>query len=296
MTDPTASRISSRMAARLLSGVRSARAISAGAAFLIVVLVLSVLAPVILPSGPLDQTGAQLAAPSLAHLFGTDELGRDILARCLVGARSTLLVAVVAAASASVVGTAVGVVAGYLGGWIDALAMRVIDVLLALPSILIALVIVALLGPSSTNVVIAIAIVEVPAFARLARASTMSLTQRPFVEAARASGYGRMATMWRAILPNALSPVAVQLIVASASAILVVAALSFLGLGEQPPAPSLGGMLKSSQLYLGHAPWYPVFPGVLVTALVAAFSAIGTGLARLVSDHRPAVTAAVGQS
>lgn len=281
---------------RLFSRVTSSRALMFGAGFLLLMIALSLLGPLVLPNGPLDQAAAQLQSPTLAHPFGTDELGRDILVRCLVGARSTLLVAVVAAVCAGTVGTVIGVVSGFFGGWVDALAMRVIDVLLALPSILIALVIVALLGPDISNVVMAIAIVEVPAFARLARASTLSLKERPFVEAARAAGYGKFAIMRRSILPNALSPVAVQLVVASASAILVVAALSYLGLGEQPPAPSLGGMLKSSQLYLGHAPWYPIFPGVLVTALVAAFGGIGSGLARMVSGIRTGPVTAVGQS
>lgn len=286
----------SRRRLRVFDRIPRSRAIAWGGGFLLVMIVLSFLGPQLLPYGPLDQAAEPLSGPSWQHLFGTDELGRDILVRCLVGSRSTLLVAIIAAVCGGTVGGLVGILAGYLGGWVDALLMRVIDVLLALPSILIALIIVALLGPSTTNVVLAIAIVEVPAFARLSRASTLSLRDRPFVEAARAAGYRNQAIMRRAVLPNALSPLAVQFVVASSSAILVVAALSFLGLGEQPPAPSLGAMLKSSQLFLSRAYWYPVFPGLLVTALVAAFAAVGSGLSRVVSGvDRPAVVA-VGKS
>lgn len=281
---------------RIFDVASSSRALAWGGGFLLLMIVLSFLGPALLPYGPLDQVSTPLIGPSWQHPFGTDELGRDILTRCLAGSRSTLLVAVVAAVCGGTVGALIGVVSGYLGGWIDAVLMRVIDVLLALPSILIALVIVALLGPSTTNVVLAIAIVEVPAFARLARASTLSLRDRPFVEAARAAGFTDTAIMRRVILPNALSPLAVQLVVASSSAILVVAALSFLGLGEQPPAPSLGAMLKSSQLFLGRAYWYPVFPGLLVTALVAAFAAVGSGLSRIVAGVDRAAVPVVGKS
>lgn len=276
--------------ASLWRRITASRALAVGTSFVLLLLAASFLAPVLLPYGPLEQSPQQLLGPSLAHPFGTDELGRDILVRCLVGSRSTLAVAVLAAVSAAAVGTLIGLVAGYAGRWLDSALMRVMDVLLSVPSILIALVIVALLGPSTTNLVLAIAIVEVPTFARLARASALSVREREYVTAARAAGAGHWDIMVRTVLPNILGPQVVQIVVAAASAILVAAALSFLGLGEAPPAPSLGGMLQDSQGFLGQSVWYPLFPGLLIALCVAAFDGIGSGLSRLLSGSSTFVT------
>lgn len=266
-----------------------------GGGFVVLLVVASFVAPLLLPFGPLDQSPDRLLGPALGHPFGTDELGRDIFVRCLVGSRSTLAIAAFAALSAAVVGTFVGLVAGYFGRWTDSALMRLMDVLLSVPSILISLVIVALLGPSTTNLVLAIAVVEVPTFARLARASTLSVRDREYVVAAQAAGAGRWDIMLRTVLPNIVGPLVVQLVVAAASAVLVAAALSFLGLGEAPPAPSLGGMLQDSQGFLSQSAWYPVFPGLLIALCVAAFDGIGAGLSRILSGSSALATSGVVQ-
>ncbi|HJT91142.1 MAG TPA: ABC transporter permease [Mycobacterium sp.] len=219
-----------------------------------------------------------LQSPSGAHWFGTDELGRDVFSRVLVAIQASLRVAVVSVAFAVVVGVTVGVVAGYRGGWLDAVFMRIVDVMFAFPVLLLALAVVAVLGPGVTTTILAIGIVYTPIFARVARASTLSVRVEPFVQVSRAMGTGHMYILGRHILPNVAGPLIVQTSLSLAFAILSEAALSFLGLGIQPPQPSLGRMIFDSQGFVTLAWWMAVFPGAAIFVTVLAFNLIGDGL------------------
>jgi peptide/nickel transport system permease protein len=219
-----------------------------------------------------------LQSPSGAHWFGTDELGRDVFSRVLVAIQASLRVAVVSVAFAVVVGVTVGVVAGYRGGWLDAVVMRIVDVMFAFPVLLLALAVVAVLGPGITTTILAIGIVYTPIFARVARASTLSVRVEPFVQVSRAMGTGHLYILGRHILPNVAGPLIVQTSLSLAFAILSEAALSFLGLGIQPPQPSLGRMIFDSQGFVTMAWWMAVFPGAAIFVTVLAFNLIGDGL------------------
>jgi peptide/nickel transport system permease protein len=219
-----------------------------------------------------------LQPPGGAHWFGTDELGRDVLSRVLVATQASLRVAVVSVAFAVVVGVTIGVVAGYRGGWVDTVFMRVIDVMFAFPVLLLALAVVAILGPGTTTTMLAIGIVYTPIFARVARASTLSVRVEPFVQLSRAMGTGNLYILARHILPNIAGPLIVQTSLSLAFAILSEAALSFLGLGIQPPQPSLGRMIFDSQGFVTMAWWMAVFPGAAIFVIVLAFNLVGDGL------------------
>ena len=219
-----------------------------------------------------------LRPPSGGHWFGTDELGRDVASRVLVAIQASMRVAVVSVAFAVVVGVTVGVVAGYRGGWVDTVFMRVIDVMFAFPVLLLALAVVAILGPGTTTTILAIGIVYTPIFARVARASTLSVRVEPFVQLSRAMGTGTVYILGRHILPNIAGPLIVQTSLSLAFAILSEAALSFLGLGIQPPQPSLGRMIFDSQGFVTMAWWMAVFPGAAIVVIVLAFNLVGDGL------------------
>lgn len=219
-----------------------------------------------------------LQSPSWAHWFGTDELGRDVFSRALVAIQASLRVAVVSVAFAAIVGVTVGVVAGYRGGWLDTIVMRIVDVMFAFPVLLLALAIVAVLGPGVTTTMLAIGIVYVPIFARVARASTLGVRVEPFVAVSRSMGTGDGYILRRHILPNISGPLIVQLSLSLAFAILAEAALSFLGLGIQPPQPSLGRMIFDAQGFVTLAWWMAVFPGVAIFVSVLAFNLFGDGL------------------
>jgi peptide/nickel transport system permease protein len=219
-----------------------------------------------------------LRPPSGGHWFGTDELGRDVASRVLVAIQASMRVAVVSVAFAVVVGVTVGVVAGYRGGWVDTVFMRVIDVMFAFPVLLLALAVVAILGPGTTTTILAIGIVYTPIFARVARASTLSVRVEPFVQLSRAMGTGTVYILGRHILPNIAGPLIVQTSLSLAFAILSEAALSFLGLGIQPPQPSLGRMIFDSQGFVTMAWWMAVCPGAAIFVIVLAFNLIGDGL------------------
>jgi peptide/nickel transport system permease protein len=219
-----------------------------------------------------------LRPPSGGHWFGTDELGRDVASRVLVAIQASMRVAVVSVAFAVVVGVTVGVVAGYRGGWVDTVFMRVIDVMFAFPVLLLALAVVAILGPGTTTTILAIGIVYTPIFARVARASTLSVRVEPFVQLSRAMGTGTLYILGRHILPNIAGPLIVQTSLSLAFAILSEAALSFLGLGIQPPQPSLGRMIFDSQGFVTMAWWMAVCPGAAIFVIVLAFNLIGDGL------------------
>lgn len=219
-----------------------------------------------------------LQAPSGSHWFGTDELGRDVLSRVLVAVQASMRVAVVSVAFAAVVGVTIGVVAGYRSGWVDTVVMRVVDVMFAFPVLLLALAIVAILGPGIATTMLAIGIVYTPIFARVARASTLSVRVEPFVAVSRTMGTGDGYILTRHIVPNIAGPLIVQLSLSLAFAILAEASLSFLGLGIQPPQPSLGRMIFDAQGFITLAWWMAVFPGAAIFVTVLAFNLFGDGL------------------
>lgn len=275
MTDtaPEHTRISSW---RLLAG-NPVTVISA--TLLGVVAVVAVAASWLTPYGVNDvDVPNALQSPSGAHWFGTDELGRDVLSRVLVAVQASMTVAVVSVGVAAVVGIAIGLLAGYRGGWLDTVLMRIVDVAFAFPVLLLALAVVAILGPGITTTMIAIAIVYTPIFARVARASTLSVRVEPYVAVSRTMGTGHAYVLTRHVLPNITGPLIVQTSLSLAFAILSEAALSFLGLGIQPPQPSLGRMIFDAQGFVTMAWWMAVFPGVAIVVIVLAFNLLGDGL------------------
>ncbi|MEH2488753.1 ABC transporter permease [Bradyrhizobium sp. AZCC 2230] len=219
-----------------------------------------------------------LAPPSSGHWLGTDELGRDVLSRIIYGAQTSLFVGILSVAVAAVAGTALGLISGYFGRWVDALIMRIMDVVFAFPSILLALAITAVLGPSLNNAVLAIAVVNLPVFARIARAQTLVVRELEFVEAKRALGFGIGNILLRTILPNILAPVIVQGSLLFASAIITESYLSFLGLGAQPPTATWGNMLRNAIGFMELAPWLAVFPGAAIFLTVLGCNLLGDGL------------------
>ena len=219
-----------------------------------------------------------LAAPSSGHWLGTDELGRDVLARIIYGARTSLFVGILSVGVAALAGTALGLVSGYFGRLVDALIMRIMDVVFAFPSILLALAITAVLGPSLNNAVLAIAVVNLPVFARIARAQTLVVRELEFVEAKRALGFGTGNILLRTVLPNILAPVIVQGSLLFASAIITESYLSFLGLGAQPPTATWGNMLRNAIGFMELAPWLAVFPGAAIFLTVLGCNLLGDGL------------------
>ena len=221
---------------------------------------------------------AILKPPSSLHWFGTDELGRDVFARVVFGARVSLGIGFSAVFIASIVGTIVGIASGYVGGWVDEIVMRVVDALMALPFLVLAIVIAAVLGANMQNTILAVAIVSIPAFARLARGETIALKDREFIQAVNALGARSVRIVLRHVLPNVSGPLIVQTTLATAQAILTESSLSFLGLGVQPPTPAWGSMLNTAKGYLETAPWMALFPGGAIFLVVLALSLLGDGL------------------
>ena len=243
------------------------------------VAVIAVFAQALAPYGINDvDVPNALQAPSLTHWLGTDELGRDVLSRVLVAVQASMRIAVTSVALALVVGVAIGLLAGYRGGWLDTVLMRVVDVMFAFPVLLLALAVVAILGPGVTTTILAIGIVYTPIFARVARASTLGVRTEPYVRMSQAMGTGDGYILRRHILPNISGPLIVQTSLSLAFAILSEAALSFLGLGIQPPQPSLGRMIFDSQGFVTMAWWMAVFPGAAIFVIVLAFNLFGDGL------------------
>jgi peptide/nickel transport system permease protein len=246
---------------------------------LAVIVCAALTAPWIAPFGINDiNVPNALQSPNGDHWFGTDELGRDVFSRVLVAAQASLGIAVVSVAFAAVVGVTIGIVAGYRGGWLDAVLMRVVDVMFAFPVLLLALAIVAILGPGVPTTMLAIGIVYTPIFARVARAGTVSVRVEPFVAVSRTLGTGDGYILVRHIMPNIAGGLVVQASLSLAFAILSEAALSFLGLGIQPPQPSLGRMIFDSQGFVTLAWWMAVFPGAAIFVIVLAFNLLGDGL------------------
>jgi ABC-type dipeptide/oligopeptide/nickel transport system permease subunit len=254
-------------------------------AWLATLIALAILAPV-LPIDPLAQDLlAELEGPSAAHWFGTDELGRDILARVIYGARTSLMTAAGAVAIAGAVGVPIGLMAGFFGGWRDAVLMRLVDVLLALPGILLAMAIIAVVGRSQAAALLAVGITGIPSFARITRAQVLSLRKRDFVLAVEALGGSAAYTMFRTVLPNSWSPILVQVVVLSSVAILLEAALAFLGIGIPPPTPSWGEMLRTGKTFLHEAPTYAVLPGLVLTLTILSLDMLGRVMASVLEDR-----------
>src|SRR5512143_505377 len=242
-------------------------------------ILLALLAPLIVPYDPIATSwSAVRKAPSSLHWFGTDELGRDILSRVVYGARASLLAGAISVAIALGIGVPLGLVAGYRGGFTDALISRITDAMLACPFLILAIALAAFLGPSLGNAMIAIGISTTPIFVRLTRGQVMSVKVEDYVEAARAMGNPRWRIALFHILPNIMPALLVQATLSIATAIIAEAALSFLGLGQQPPAPSWGSMLNSAQRFLTQAPWMAVWPGLAIFLAVLSINLVGDGL------------------
>ena len=257
-----------------------------GILFLAVIALAAIFAHWIIAADPLAQDlSSTLEGPSAAHWFGTDELGRDIMARVVYGARTSLLTAAGAVTIAGVVGIPIGLVAGFFGGWRDAVLMRLVDVLLALPSILFAMALIAVLGRSQTAALVAVGITGIPSFARITRAQVLSLRKRDFVTAVEALGGTSAYNMFRTVLPNSWSPILVQVVILSSVAILLEAALAFLGVGIPPPTPSWGEMLRTGKTFLYEAPYYAVLPGIVLTLTILSLDTIGRTLASVLEDR-----------
>jgi peptide/nickel transport system permease protein len=257
-----------------------------GALIVLLCIATAILAPLIAPYGPEETLpNWKLYPPNEFFLLGTDEFGRDILSRVIFGARISLEVGLISVSLALLIGASAGFVAGFFGGWIDGLTMRCMDVLFAFPAILLAIGIMAVLGTGIINAMLAIGIVYAPSFARLARASVLSLKGMEFVQAARVLGLGEVGILVRHVLPNVVAPMIVQTSFALSTAILTEASLSFLGLGTPPSVPSWGSMLSSSRRYVELDPWPAIFPGLAIMLLVLGFNLFGDGL-RDVLDPR----------
>ncbi|MBO8164133.1 MAG: ABC transporter permease [Brevibacillus sp.] len=250
-----------------------------GFGIIVFFILLALLAPYITPY-PYDKGELvnRNKPPSAEHWFGTDYNGRDIFTRVIYGAQISLRVGVLAVLGSALAGTVLGLLAGYYGRWVDMLISRVFDIMLAFPSILLAVAIVAILGPSLNNAMLAIAIVNIPTYGRLVRSIVLRLKQEDFVTAARAIGMGDARIIFHHILPNSLAPIIVTGTLGIATAIIEAAALGFLGLGAQPPQPEWGVMLSDSRQYIQHAPWSVIFPGLSIMLTVLGFNLVGDGL------------------
>ncbi len=270
--------LGSRRRLRLRAILRSRSALI-GLVMIVVILIVTLFGQLFAPYDPLAQSfEVQLGGPSPAHLFGTDQFGRDIFSRVLYGARAALLAGLVANGIATICGVIIGLVAGFYGGWVDNLLMRVTDVMLAFPYLLLALIVVSILGPGLSSAVIAIGIVYMPQFARLVRGSVLEVMGQQYMEGARALGVPAWQQMWRYVFLNILGPVTVMATLTIGLAIAETAGLSFLGLGAAPPAADWGAMLSDGREYMLSAPWIATFPGAAILFTVLAFNLLGDGL------------------
>jgi peptide/nickel transport system permease protein len=269
-------------AARLL---HRSPAAAIGAALILGVVLVALGAGVIAPHNPVAQIAQPLLAPGKEYFAGSDELGRDELSRLIYGARISLYVGILSVSIALALGATSGIAAGFYGGWLDNVLMRAMDVLFSLPAIVLAIAITSILGPSLTNAMIAIGIVYAPTFARIARGPTLAVVNLTYIEAARAVGVPNQRIMLRHVLPNVSPPLLVQTTISLSTAILTEAALSFLGLGTQPPVASWGLMLSAARQYMLIDPWIAILPGVAIALTVLGFNLLGDGM-RDVLDPR----------
>jgi peptide/nickel transport system permease protein len=259
----------------------------AGLAVIVGFVLVAVLAPVLAPYDPIATSwSAVRKAPSGAHWMGTDEIGRDVLSRMVFGARASLLAGVVSVLIAAVIGVPAGLVAGFAGSWTDVVLSRIVDAMLACPFLILAIALAAFLGPDLVNAMIAIGISTAPRFMRVARAATLEVSAADYIQAAWAMGNPGWRIALRHVAPNIVPPVLVQATLSLAAAIIAEASLSFLGLGQQPPAPSWGSMLNAAQRFLTQAPWLAVFPGVAIFLCVLSFNLLGDGLRDALDPRR----------
>jgi len=258
----------------------------AGLAIVLVYVGMAVLADLLSPYSPVDgDLAAKVQPPSLSHLLGTDELGRDLLSRLLFGARSSLEIQLSAVVFALGIGVTWGLVAGYFGGLVDDLSMRVCDVMLAFPSILLAIAIVAILGNGLVSIVLAVGTISIPQFARLVRGVVLGIRETEYVEAARAIGESHISILWRYILPNTTAPIIVQTTLRMATVLLAASGLNFLGLGVVPPTPEWGGMLSNAREYMFQSIHVTAIPGLAITLVVIGFNLLGDGLRDALDPH-----------
>ncbi len=266
-------------ARRALRRLMRRRGAMLGLAIVLIFVLLAVFAPWIAPHDPIATSwSAVRKPPSAEYWFGTDEIGRDVLSRVVWGARASLMAGLVSVCISMALGVPVGLLAAYVGGWTDSLISRFTDSMLAVPFLILAIALAAFLGPSLSNAMIAIGVSATPVFIRLTRAQVLAVKVEDFVEAARAVGNPHWRIALRHILPNVLPPLIVQASLAIAAAIIAEASLSFLGLGQQPPAPSWGSMLNTAKNYVDNAPWMAVWPGLSIFLLVLSFNLLGDGL------------------
>jgi peptide/nickel transport system permease protein len=259
----------------------STRFVIAGLGILIALAIVAIAAPMIAPHDPETVVVERvLGAPTWDHPFGSDVLGRDVLSRVLFGLRASLLVSLSAVFVSTMIAVPLGLLAGYFGRWVDTTISRALDMILVLPAMLMAITFIAILGPGSTVAALAIAVIYLPILARVMRASTLVVTRNDYVAGARSRGASHLQVLIGHVAPNALGPVIVQASVLSAFAIQLEAGLSFLGLGTQPPTPSLGGMLADGRDVLIQAPWVEIFPGLAVVVAVLGFTFLGEGIRR----------------
>ncbi|MCO5732305.1 ABC transporter permease [Rhizobium sp. SSA_523] len=274
-TDVAQSRESSR-AWRKLKRSRSALA---GLVIIAFFALLALAAPILPIPDPLATSWSAIRkAPSAAHWLGTDDLGRDILSRMIWGAQASLMAGIFSVAIAVVIGVPFGVLSGYFGGWVDLVISRITEALLAMPFLIMAIALAAFLGPSLSNAMIAIGLTAMPIFVRLTRGQVLAVKQEDYVEGARSVGLGHIDIMVRYILPNVTAPIIVQATLTIATAIIAEASLSFLGLGQQPPAASWGSMLNVAKNFLSQAPWMAMWPGAAIFLVVIGFNLLGDGL------------------
>ncbi len=280
MVDPTVAALRMRPTGVARRGPLLANPLNLFAIVLIALFALgAVLAAIIAPYDPIVQAlGSRLDPPSAAHWLGTDQLGRDIASRLLYGARISLFIGLVVVATAGLVGTAVGLVAGYAGGLVDEALMRFTEIFLAFPPLILAMAIAGALGPSLTNAIIAIAAVTWAVYARLVRGQLLSLRRREYVEAARSIGASGPRILLRHLLPNVLAPLLVQASFDMGAAIVAAAGLSFIGFGAQPPTPEWGVMISEGRNFISTQPWLSLFPGLAILLAVGAFNLLGDGL------------------
>ena len=268
-----------RILARLFQVFGTNKTSWVGLAMFVSICAMALLAPWIAGTDPLEQDIiAKLRPPSAEHWFGTDEFGRDVYARLVWGARISLSVSISAITLALVVGGTIGLVSGYVGGRFDMLVMQVMDILLSFPALILGLIIVALLGPSQANLIVAIALTALAPFARIARAPTLIVKERQFVEAGRALGFGHGRILFVHVLPNIVSEVLVMASLWMATAVRVEASLSFIGLGVRPPTPTWGGMIRDGFENILDAPWLCIYPGLAILALIFSLNMLGDGL------------------
>ncbi|RIK46576.1 MAG: hypothetical protein DCC58_02805 [Chloroflexi bacterium] len=283
--EPLRTRASRSRFRKFLGRVRYQYGLIVGGTILFIIVLITIFAPLIAPYDPIDLVNTRRLPPSREHIMGTDEIGRDTFSRVVYGGRVSLRVGILAVLIGASVGTLLGVSAGYIGGWVDAIIMRCTDVLLAFPGILLALGIVAILGPSINNVMIAVGIEFIPAFVRTVRGSTLSVKEEDYVLAARAVGAKSGRIIGRHVLPNVIQTVIVLGSLAVGIAILAAAGLSFLGLGAQPPTPEWGAMLSDARNYLRESPHLAIFPGATIMIVVLSLNLLGDGLRELLDPR-----------